>query len=55
MLLYISRGLLSSLTEAKMVMETISDMFNDIENSIIINTCAVIDGMSFKSKIIEIF
>ncbi|KAF5289595.1 hypothetical protein FQA39_LY15042 [Lamprigera yunnana] len=43
MLLYISRGLLSSLTEAKTVLETILSMINNLDNKIIINTCAVID------------
>ncbi|KAB0801153.1 hypothetical protein PPYR_05507 [Photinus pyralis] len=43
MLLYISRGLLSSLTEAKTVLETISSMVDELDNKILINTCAVID------------
>ncbi|KAK4871749.1 hypothetical protein RN001_015873 [Aquatica leii] len=43
MLLYISRGLLSSLTEAKAVLETILSMVTNLDNKIIINTCAVID------------
>lgn len=44
MLLYISRGLLSSLSEARMVMEVISEMQRDIRSNVIINTCAVING-----------
>lgn len=44
MLIYISRGLLSVLTEAKTVLKTISENLSIVNNSIIINTCAVIDG-----------
>lgn len=44
MLLYISRGLLSSLSEAKTVMQTISEMLPSVRNSVIINTCAVVNG-----------
>lgn len=44
MLLYISRGLLSSLSEAKIVMETIAEMLPKVERNVIINTCAVING-----------
>lgn len=44
MLLYISRGLLSSLSEAKTVMQTISDMLPYVRSNVIINTCAVING-----------
>lgn len=44
MLIYVSRGLLSVLTEAKTVLKTISESLNVVNNSIIINTCAVIDG-----------
>ncbi|KAF5272845.1 hypothetical protein FQR65_LT00441 [Abscondita terminalis] len=43
MLLYISRGLLSSLTEAKTVLETILDIVSGLDNRVLINTCAVID------------
>ncbi|XP_017769692.1 PREDICTED: VWFA and cache domain-containing protein 1 [Nicrophorus vespilloides] len=43
MILYVSRGLLSSLTESKTVLETISKNLEGIKNPIIINTCAVID------------
>ncbi|GJQ69938.1 hypothetical protein Trydic_g13334 [Trypoxylus dichotomus] len=43
MLIYISRGLLSVLTEAKTVLKTISEHLSIVNNSIIINTCAVID------------
>lgn len=44
MLLYVSRGLLSSLSEAKTVMQTISEVLPKIEKNVIINTCAVING-----------
>lgn len=44
MVLYISRGLLSSLREAKTVLQTISDVMEQIQNPVIINTCAVING-----------
>lgn len=44
MLLYISRGLLSSLSEAKTVMQTISEMLPEVQKNVIINTCAVING-----------
>lgn len=56
MLLYISRGLLSSLTEAKTVLQTISFMLEDIDNPIIINTCAVIDGkITINSPYLKLF
>lgn len=44
MLLYISRGLLSSLGEAKIVMEVISEMMTKVERNVVINTCAVVNG-----------
>ncbi|EFA13000.2 VWFA and cache domain-containing protein 1 [Tribolium castaneum] len=43
MILYISRGLLSSLTEAKAVLETIVEASQNISCPFVINTCAVID------------
>lgn len=43
MILYISRGLLSSLTEAKTVLETIQQASENISCPFVINTCAVID------------
>lgn len=51
MLLYISRGLLSSLTEPKSILKSIGASLSNIKNNVIINTCAVIDGMyCFKIK-----
>lgn len=44
MLLYISRGLLSSLREAKAVLQTIFDGLKQVNNTVVINTCAVING-----------
>lgn len=44
MILYISRGLLSSLAEAKDVMTTIAVLNGKISHKVIINTYAVIDG-----------
>ena len=46
MIVYISRGLLSSLAEARDVMETIASMNGRLKNRVIINTYAVIDGKS---------
>lgn len=43
MIVYISRGLLSSLAEARDVMETIASMNGRLGNRVIINTYAVID------------
>lgn len=44
MILYISRGLLSSLTEGRDIMETISIHNGRLGHRVIINTYAVIDG-----------
>ena len=44
MIIYISRGLLSSLTEAKDVLDTIAYYNGRMDNRIIINTYAVIDS-----------
>lgn len=44
MIIYISRGLLSSLTEAKDVMDIISLRNGGLGHRVIINTYAVIDG-----------
>ena len=44
MILYVSRGLLSSLTEAKQVMEVLSLHNARLEHRVIINTYPVIDG-----------
>ncbi|KAH3694838.1 hypothetical protein DPMN_082279 [Dreissena polymorpha] len=44
MIIYVSRGLLSSLTEAKDVMSTIAYFNGRMDNRIIINTYAVIDN-----------
>lgn len=44
MIIYISRGLLSSLMEAKDVMETIAYYNGKMDHRIIINTYAVIDS-----------
>lgn len=52
MILYISRGLLSSLTEAKIVLQAIERYSSVINSSFIINTCAVIDG-EFKTHFSE--
>ena len=47
MILYISRGLLSSLTEGRDIMETISIHNGRLGHRVIINTYAVIDGIQF--------
>ncbi len=44
MIIYISRGLLNTLTEAKRVMSTIASENARLANKVIINTYAVIDG-----------
>ena len=44
MIVYISRGLLSSLAEAGDVMEIIASMNGRLGNRVIINTYVVIDG-----------
>jgi predicted Zn-dependent protease len=44
MIMYISRGLLSSLTEAKEVMNIIAMENGRMGHKVIINTYAVIDG-----------
>lgn len=44
MLLYVGRGLISSLTEPKSILEMIGNTLKQIECKVIINTCAVIDG-----------
>ena len=46
MILYVSRGLLSSLTEAKHVMEVLSVYNAKMDHKVIINTYPVIDGES---------
>ena len=46
MILYVSRGLLSSLTEAKQVMEVLSVYNAKMDHKVIINTYPVIDGES---------
>ncbi|XP_046405658.1 VWFA and cache domain-containing protein 1 isoform X2 [Ischnura elegans] len=43
LIIYISRGLLSSLEDAKVVLETIAQGRSSVNISVIINTCAVID------------
>lgn len=50
MLLYISRGLLSSLSEAKTVMETINAMMPKVQSGVVINTCAVVNGEIFSIR-----
>lgn len=47
MIVYISRGLLSSLTEAKDVLNTIAVENGRLQNRVTINTYVVIDGMQF--------
>ncbi len=44
MIIYISRGLLNSLIEAKRVMSTIASENELLQNNVIINTYAVVDG-----------
>lgn len=43
MILYVSRGLLSSLTEAKSILQMIAKYTDHFHNDFVINTCAVID------------
>lgn len=51
LVVYLSRGLLSSLTEAKTVLQTIAEGRETTAHNVIINTCALIDGMiSFPSN-----
>ena len=52
MILYVSRGLLSSLTEAREVMDVISVHNARTGHKVIINTYAVIDGKCFIVSII---
>ncbi|RZC40016.1 VWFA and cache domain-containing protein 1 [Asbolus verrucosus] len=51
MILYVSRGLLSSLTEAKTVLETILQASENVTSPFIINTCTAIDGKSSMMKV----
>ena len=44
MIIYISCGLLNSLIEAKRVMSTIASENELLQNRVIINTYAVVDG-----------
>ena len=44
MIVYISRGLLSSINEPSVVLETIAELNGRLKNRVIINTYAVIDG-----------
>lgn len=44
MVVYISRGLLSSINEPSIVLETIAELNGRLKNRVIINTYAVIDG-----------
>lgn len=46
MIVYISRGLMSSLTEAREVLDNIAVENGHMGHKVIINTYAVIDGMS---------
>ncbi len=55
MIIYISRGLLNTLTEAKRVMSTIASENARLANKVIINTYAVIDGMRTLTKIFLAF
>lgn len=50
MMLYISRGLLSQMTEAKIVLETIACGQSRLQKPVIINTCAIILGKLNKQK-----
>ncbi|XP_060536991.1 VWFA and cache domain-containing protein 1 [Cylas formicarius] len=45
MIAYISRGLLSSLREARTVLKTVAQYTDNIKTAIVIHTCAVIDEM----------
>lgn len=44
MIIYISRGLVTSLGEAKNVLETILHQSEDIDAQLVINTCTITDG-----------
>ena len=55
MIMYISRGLLSSLTEARDVLDTIAYHNNKLHFNVIINTYAVIDGEIFTQFLIFLF
>lgn len=44
-IIYVSRGLLSSLTEARRVLTVMAEQTNFLHFTIYIHTCAVIDGM----------
>ena len=46
LIIYVSRGLLSSLTEAKDVLDTIAQENGRLEHRVIISTFAVVDGES---------
>lgn len=46
LMVYISRGLLSQMTEAKVVLETIAAGQNRLRKPVVINTCAIILGKS---------
>ena len=48
MIIYISRGLLSSLTEAKDVLNTIAVENGKMQNRVTINTYVVIDGKLYR-------
>ena len=51
MIIYISRGLLSSLTEAREVMDMIAYNNGRLNNRVVINTYAVIDSKSHITRL----
>ena len=53
MIIYISRGLLSSLTEAREVMDTIAYNNGRLDNRVVINTYAVIDSKLYYEPLHE--
>lgn len=54
LVVYLSRGLLSSLTDAKTVLQTIAEGREATPHDIVINTCALIDG-EFKNLMKQLY
>lgn len=52
-MVYISRGLVSPLTESKNVLESISAGQRLLRTPVVINTCAIVLGMSERSQVLQ--
>jgi hypothetical protein len=52
LLIYISRGLLTSLEEAKEVLQTIAKSAQIVPSKVMLSSCALVDGPLNKKKFI---